>query len=283
MRTHRSDPSALRFLIGHELRSARDRADIKQSEAAKLIGCTPTKLSYLEAGKYRQQPDEVAALLRAYGMEVEHVARITSLATKVDERTWWAPYSDVLPDWFKTFVGLEGLAEGQFAYGVLSLPGQVQTEGYAAGVLADSIRVPQMDVAQVVRARMERQRIASEQAPLRFQAVIEESMLDRVVGGPQVMRAQLEYLLTLMKRDNVELRVMPGGVPVHDGFPGEFVVLDFAEAQSLAYIEYHTGALYLQDHEQVDFYRLTTERLLARAATSSESATMIEERISNYT
>ncbi|MBB5801281.1 transcriptional regulator with XRE-family HTH domain [Saccharothrix ecbatanensis] len=283
MADRRSDPSALRFLIGHDLRVARERAGLKQAEAATVLGCSQAKINYLESGKTQQKPDEVGALLRAYGADLEHVDRMTSLAASADQATWWAPFSDVLPNWFKIFVGLEGLAVAEFAYESLLLPGQLQTPEYAAALLVGNLRVPPMDAPQVVRARMARQRLADDTNPLRFRAVIEEYVLHRVVGGPQVMRAQLEHLLTLIERENVELHVMPVSVAVHDGLDGDFLLLDFEEAQSIGYIEYPTGAVHVQDQDQVAAYTLSADRLCATALSVSESADAIAARIKTLT
>ncbi|WP_433661113.1 helix-turn-helix domain-containing protein [Nocardia sp. CA-128927] len=282
MRDERSDPSALRFLVGHDLRAAREAARIKQSEAAKHVGCTPAKLSYMESGKTLQQPDEVAALLRFYGVKVEDVDRTVTLAGRADHGTWWTPFGEVLPDWFKTFVGLEGLAASQFEYADKVLPGQVQTPGYATALLGDSLHIPAMDLAQAVRARMARQRLTGTENPLQLRAVIEEVALDRPVGGPTVMREQLEYLHELMGLDNVELQIIPTEVAVHEGLPGSFIVLDFAEARGIAYVEYHTGALYLQDQPQVDLYTLAADRLRDKALSDSDTAAAIRSRISHF-
>ncbi|RKT89279.1 Helix-turn-helix domain-containing protein [Saccharopolyspora antimicrobica] len=280
---HRSDPSALRFLIGHDLRAARERAGLKQAEAGKALGCSQAKINYLETGKTQQKPDEVATLLRAYGAEVEHVDRMTSLAARADQSTWWAPFDDVLPNWFKTFVGLEGIASAESTYSSLLLPGQLQTAEYAAALLQGNLRVPPMDAPQVVRARMARQRLTDDTNPLSFRGIIEEYALDRIVGSPQVMRAQLEHLLDLMRRDNVELHVMPVSVSVHDGLDGDFLLLDFTEAQSIGYIEYPTGAIYVQDQDQVAAYNLSADRLCAAALSVSDSADAISARIATLT
>ncbi|MGH3822588.1 MAG: helix-turn-helix domain-containing protein [Pseudonocardiaceae bacterium] len=276
---HRSDPSALRFLIGHDLRATRERAGFKQIEAARVLGCSQAKINYLETGKTQQKPDEVNALLRAYGANAEHVDRMASLAASADHGTWWAPFGDVLTNWFKPFIGLEGLAAAEFLYKPLLLPGQLQTPDYAAALLVGNLRVPPADAPQVVRARMARQRLSDDADPLRFRAVIEEYVLDRTVGGPQVMRAQLEHLLALMRRDNVELHVMPVSVPVHDGLDGDFLLLDFDEAQSIGYIEYPTGAIYIQDQDQIAAYTLSADRLCAAALSVSDSADAIATRI----
>jgi len=275
----RADPSALRFLIGHELRVTRERAGLKQVEAGKVLGCSQAKINYLESGKTQQKPGEVTKLLRAYSVDVEHLDRMASLAGRADQSVWWAPFSDALPDWFKTFVGLEGLAAGESTYESRALPGQLQIPEYAAALLEGNLRVPPMDIAQVVRGRMARQRLTDEPNSLRLRAIIEEYVLDRIVGGPDVMRAQLNHLLELMRRDNVEVHVMPVAVTVHDGLEGDFLLLDFDEAQSIGYVEYPNGAIYLQDQAEVATYALSVERLCTAALSVSDSAAAIAARI----
>lgn len=277
----RSDPAALRFLIGHDLRVSREKAGMKQAEAAKILGCNQPKINYLETGKTQQKPDETTALLRAYGADVEHIDRIASLAGKADQNTWWAPFSDVLPDWFRTFVGLEGLATNQFVYRSKTIPGQMQTPRYAATLLEASLQIALMDAPQVVASRMARQRLNDERNPLGLRAVIEEAVLDRPVGGPTVMREQLQHLLDLMQLDNVELHVMPTSVAVHDGLDDEFMLLDFDAAQSIGYLEHAAGALYVQDQDQVRLYRMMADRLCSVALSPSESADLIAARIAN--
>jgi len=279
MAVHRSDPSALRFLIGHDLRVTRERAGLKQVEAGKVLDSSQARINYLETGKTQQQPEDVTELLRAYGADAEHVDRMTSLAARADQDTWWAPFSGALPQWFKTFIGLEGLAAAEFTYEPLLLPGQLQTPDYAAALLVGNLRVPPMDAPQVVNARMARQRLADETDPLSFRAVIEEYVLDRIIGGPQVMRAQLDHLLTLMRRTNVELHVMPASVTVHDGLDGDFILLDFDEARSIGYIEYPAGGLYIQGQDQVGAYTLSADRLCAAALSVSDSADAIAARV----
>ena len=276
---HRADPKALRFLIGHDLKTMRERARVTQEQAARELGCSQGKINHLESGRNQQQPEEVTRLLRVYGADVEHIDRMASLAGRADQETWWAPFSEVLPNWFRIFVGLEGLAHAAFSYEPLLLPGQLQIPEYAEALLVGHLRVPPMEVPQVVRARMARQRLADE-TPLRFRAVIEQYVLDRIVGSPEVMRAQLEHLLALMARDNVELHVMPVGVSVHDGLDGEFLLLDFVEAQSIGYIEYQNGAVYVQDQDQVRLYNLAADRLCAVALSEVESVSFIESRLS---
>jgi transcriptional regulator with XRE-family HTH domain len=271
------------WLIGHELRRTRLHAQRTQADAAKALGCTPAKINYLEGGRNQQHPDEVGTLLRLYGAEAADIERLASLAGRADQGTWWAPFGDALPNWFKTFVGLEGLARGAFVYDAITLSGQLQTSGYATALLEDNLRVSRAEAGSVVRARMARQRLLNEASPFEYHTVIEEAVLNRLVGGPSVMRAQLAHLLELGERDNVTLQVMPTSVAVHDGLGGEFLLLDFAEARSIAYIEYRNGAIYVQDQQEVEVYNLVAERLTERALSDTDSATVIRDRIAAMT
>jgi hypothetical protein len=94
-----------------------------------------------------------------------------------------------------------------------------------------------------------------------------------------VMRAQLRHLLDLMALDNVELHVMPVSKTVHDGLDGEFLLLDFVEAQSIGYIEYPNGAIYVQDQDQTELYALTADRMCGAALSESDSMALIASRL----
>ncbi|MFF0530934.1 helix-turn-helix domain-containing protein [Nocardia amikacinitolerans] len=279
----RSDPNALRFLIGRELRDARERARMSQRQASEHLGCTQTKINYLESGRNQQQPDEVTHLLKLYGADDVHITRLAALASQADQTIWWAPFGDAFPNWFRTFVGLEGLATSVFTYEQTLLPGQLQTPEYAMALLQGNLRVPPIDAPQVVEARMARQRLTAANNPLRYRAVPEEVVLDRLVGGSTVMRPQLERLLELQELDNVELHIMPLSVTVHDGLDGDFMLLNFDNAQSIGYVEYPAGALYMQEQDQVQLYKMAADRLCEAALSESDSAEVIRARISTLT
>lgn len=274
----RADPNALRFLIGRELKAAREAARVSQTQAGKQLDCTPTKINYLESGRTSQDPAEVTVLLKHYGADLAHIERISALAGQADQTTWWAPFGGAFPNWFKTFVGLEGLAESQFSYTSMHLPGQLQTADYALALLDGHLRVSPADAPAVVRGRMARQRLTGD-PPLRLRAVIEEYALDRAAGGPKVMADQLRHLLAMMEVPTVELHVMPITVPVHDGLDGDFIVLNFEDARSIGYVEYPAGALYVQDEDQVELYKMAIDRLCAKALSPADSARAIERRL----
>ncbi|SDO88684.1 Helix-turn-helix domain-containing protein [Actinopolyspora xinjiangensis] len=275
----RSDPSALRWLIGNELRHYRTEAGETVASAARALGCSAAKITHLETGRYQQQPDEMSTLLIHYGVARHDIDRLTSLAASSNSHTWWAPWANVVPDWLKTFVGLEGIACSEFIYMPLVLPGLLQTAGYAAALTSASVRVRTDHSERFVNFRLARQQRLLAEDSLRLTAVLEESILDRPVGDREVMNEQLRQLASTARRDNVDIRVLPTRAGPHAALSGGFTVLNFAQAQSIGYIELQDGAVYIQNQEQVADYTRSGERLLSTALSPDDSVAAIEERI----
>lgn len=276
----REDPSAVRWLVGVELTRFRERAGKKIGEAAKVIKCSPGKIGHMESGRNQQQPGEVRDLLRFYGADQADIDRLSSLAGSAGEQTWWAPWTDVVPDWLRTFVGLEGLAAQSSIYAPLVFPALLQTERYALGGTAGHIRVRPDHNERTVSLRMERQRrLFVDDEPLKLSVMLEEAVLDRPIGGPDVLRSQLEHVLQLIEHENIEVRVLPTAIGSHEGLVGPFTVLDFAKAQSIAYVELVNGAFYVQDQDQVNGYNRTVDRLREVALSPEESAGVIRSRL----
>lgn len=276
----RDDPSAVRWLVGVELGRFRERAGKKIGEAAKIIKCSAGKIGHMESGRNQQQPGEVRDLLRFYGADQADIDRLSSLAGSAGDQTWWAAWTDVVPDWLKTFVGLEGLAAQSSIYAPLVFPALLQTEPYALGLTAGHIRVRPDHNERTVKLRMERQhRLFVDERPLGLTVMIEEVLLDRPVGGPGILQGQLEHVLDLVERENVEVRVLPTGVGYHEALIGPFTVLDFTTAQSIAYVELVNGAVYVQDQDQVNGYNRTVDRLREVALSPQESVEVIRSRL----
>jgi hypothetical protein len=127
---------------------------------------------------------------------------------------------------------------------------------------------PPGEVERRVRLRMDRQRLLTRpDPPPRLWAVVDEAALRRQVGGPDVMRAQLEHLVAMTKLPNVTLQVMPFRFGVHAAEGHAFVILRFAEPDlpDVVYLEQLTSALYLERPEDVDHYAGVMDRLAVQA------------------
>jgi transcriptional regulator with XRE-family HTH domain len=275
----RGAPSALRFLVGNELRLAREAARMKQAAAAKAMGCSAGKLTYWESGRNRQQEDVVRSLLGLYRVPAPDIERIVRLANQSDDGDWWAPYSDVVPDWMRTRVGLEALACKEFVYDDKVINGLLQTKAYATALLDNNLKVPIGDVDRVVELRMARQDLLADPERLQVHVVMEEAVLLRPVGGSAVLAEQLRHLLELAERDNITVQVIPFTVAVHDGLDGRFTLLHFDEAQSIGYVESPDGARYVQEVDQVQAYDKRATRIATSALDGAASRELIARHL----
>jgi DNA-binding XRE family transcriptional regulator len=275
----RNSPSALRWLIGVELANYRKRVGLNQAEAAARAGIGVGTLSHLETGERRQRPDIVAQVLRAYRAPQHDINRMTSLAEIPDESTWWGAWSDVVPDWFATFVGLERLASKEFVFEPIVLPGLLQTQDYARELSRAGQRVRADHSERVVELRMERAQRLTAESPLHLHAAINEQALRLRVGSTETLASQYEHLLTLADRPNVTIQVVVPERGPHGAPTGHFVILDFDNARSIGYAEVQDGAMYVQHPGEVDTYRQSRLSVQDVALSPSDSVRYIADLI----
>jgi hypothetical protein len=271
-----SGPTALRILLGSELRRLREKAAVASVEAARAIGGSESKISRMELGRSGFKEADVAILLSLYGItDEEERDQLLTLARRANQPGWWHSYGDVLPSWFHSYVGLEQAAARIRTYEPQFVPGLLQTEDYAAAVISLGDFPPE-EVERRVSLRATRQRRFRDGA-VRLWAVIDEMALRRPVGGPEVLRGQLEYLLAVAKQPGLTLQVTPFAASARHAAPGGFTVLRFADPQlpDVVYVEQLGNALYLDKREDVDRYALAMDRLSVVSASPDESIDLI--------
>jgi transcriptional regulator with XRE-family HTH domain len=276
-------PTALRILLGGQLRRLREAAGISPDDAGYEIRASRSKISRLEHGRVGFKERDVADLLTLYGVTDEDLrAHLLTLAEQANSRGWWARYDDVLPDWFATYVGLEQATSLIRTYELQFIPGLFQTEEYARAVTVLGHRsAPPAEIERRVSLRLKRQELLQVGAAPRLWAVIDESALRRPLGGEDVMRAQLLRLIELAELPRVTIQVMPFDRGGHSAAGGSFSILRFAapDLPDVVYIEQLTGALYLDKADEVDHYREVMNSLSAEADTPAASARELKKLI----
>ncbi|GIL29242.1 helix-turn-helix domain-containing protein [Actinocatenispora comari] len=279
----RNDPSALRWLIGVELINYRKESTLTQAEATRRTGIGKAKLSSMESGRYQQHPDDVTALLNAYGVAQRDIDRITSLTGRAESRSWLAPWSHVVPDWFRTFVGLEGLATAEFAYDPLIIPGLLQTMEYAEELTRATGFVRPDHSERFVSFRLARARRLTADTPLALHAVIGDAALRLTVGDVELRRAQYQHLVELAKQPNITIQVIRPEDGPHGAGTGQFVILEFDKARPIAYSELLDGASYVQDQDQVATYRMAADSARTVALSPEKSMALLRSMINAST
>ena len=130
-------PTILRLLLGAQLRRLREARGISAQEAARAIRGSESKISRIELGRNAVREIDIADLLTLYGItDRAEREQMLSLASRANQPGWWQRYQDVLPTWFQSYIGLEESAESIRSYDSQFVPGLLQTEDYAAAVLA---------------------------------------------------------------------------------------------------------------------------------------------------
>lgn len=269
-------PTTKRRRLGAALRELRQAAGLTHDDVAAALLCSVGKISHLETARYNIALRDVRDLLNLYGVAGEQFDDLMELCRASRERGWWYSYKDALRKYFGQAVGLEPDADAIRTYEPLLMPGLLQTEEYARAVVRDGgpRELTDEEVELRVKARMLRQeRLTDEEPPLELWAVIEEALLHRPVGGPEVLRAQLTRLAELARWPHITVQVLPTAVGVHPGACGSFLVMEFPDEEDpdVVYIDAVAGELYLDKPEEVRLCKLVFTKLCSLALPPTES------------
>jgi transcriptional regulator with XRE-family HTH domain len=277
-----SGPTVLRILLGTQLRRLREARGITAQQAAKEIRASESKISRIELGRNAFREVDIADLLTLYGItDTAEREQLLSLASQANQPGWWHRYQDVLPGWFQAYIGLEESAETIRSYDSQFVPGLLQTEEYAAAVL-ELGEFSLEETERLVYLRKERQRRFTS-GGLRLWTVIDEMALRRPVGGPGLMRAQLEYLLEVSDRPGLTLQYTPFPTGGSYLVPGSFSILRFAtdDLPDVVYVEQLTSAMYLDKPIDVEQYTAALDKVSATSATPGQTKAFINELLND--
>ena len=279
----RGGPTVLRIMLGNQLRRLREESGITPDEAAYEIRGSRSKISRIEHGRVGFKERDVADLLTLYGVTDERMRDgMLALARQANSPGWWAKYSDILPDWFEPYLGLETAASLIRSFELQFVHGLFQTEDYAHAVTALGHGSASTDETERrVSLRMRRQEVLTSADPPRVWFVIDEAALRRPIGGRQVMRTQLKHLLEAAALPHVTIQVVPFRRGGHAAAGGSFTILRFAapDLPDVVYLEHLTSALYLDDRRDVDHYMEVMNLLSAEAHTPAATTRFIKEII----
>ncbi|GAB1339362.1 helix-turn-helix transcriptional regulator [Streptomyces sp. E-15] len=274
-------PSVLRMILGRQLEELRTRAGLSYADAGVAIGVSHSTIRRMEAAKVaRLRLADAEKLLRVYGVtDQREIETFLQSVREANKRGWWHTYRDVMPDWFAAYLSLEQAAvqirayENQFVHGLL------QTEEYARALLdTDSPRASAEATERRVALRMRRQELLARPAPPRLWVVMDETVLRWPVGGPEVMRAQIDRLIEVNRLPHVTVQLMPFANGPHPALrAGTFHLFRFRarELPDIAYLDGLVGAEYLDKADDVVAYREALDRLSAQAASAKRTEALL--------
>lgn len=269
-----------RILLGAQLRRLRESQGITREAAGYAIRASESKISRMELGRVSFKERDVVDLLSLYGVaEGEERTTLLSLLAEANQPGWWHSYTEAMPNWFQTYVGLEEAASLIRTYQVQFVPGLLQAPEYARAIIRlNQPRMTEEELERRVNLRLGRQALLTSDRAPRLWAIVDEAALRRPIGGAEVMRAQVQRLLELSELPNVVLQVMPFRFGGHAAEGGAFTILRFPE-QDLAdvvYMEQLTSALYLDKRDDVDAYVQVMERVSVDSLTPEQTTELLQ-------
>ncbi|MEV4345296.1 helix-turn-helix transcriptional regulator [Actinoplanes sp. NPDC049596] len=278
----RQAPTVRLRRLAAELRALRHEAGLTPKAVQERTEINPATLYRVETAKVRPQRRTLISLLEAYGVAKPRQEELLELLKQSAEQGWVAAFENELPELYLHYVNFEADARSLRNYETIFVPGLLQTRDYAhAAITQAGLPIASAeDITRRVDVRIQRQSLLEKDSPLQLWAILDESALRRMVGGPAVMRAQLEHLLQAGESPNIVIQVIPFDAGAHAGMPGSFVILDFPDPQDpdLVYSDSMAGDLFLESEADIRRFSAIFDLLRAAALSPQESARMITQR-----
>jgi transcriptional regulator with XRE-family HTH domain len=273
-------PTVRRRRLGSELRRLREAHSIKLEEVAEKLGLAPSTLSRIETGKAPTRSSYLNMMLEIYGVD-DPVQRqmLIEMAREGHRKGWWQVWEDVLPTGFGIYVGLEAEAASLRVYESQVVHGLLQTQEYARAVMSTVRRRQSADeIERLVALRMQRQEVLLRDDPLQLWIILDEAVIRRTMGPPELMYGQLVRLLEMTQLPNVTLQVLEFASGLHPALNGPFVIIEFPERfdPDVVYSEGVAGQSYVEEREKEVKARVEAFDLLrATALPPADSADLI--------
>ncbi|NYI07731.1 helix-turn-helix domain-containing protein [Allostreptomyces psammosilenae] len=281
-------PTVARRRLRIELHRLRTAKGMTGSQVAEALGWSAAKVTRAERGSGYMQPTDVDALCRLYDAPADLREVLVLLARQSKKRGWWqaGEFRRAIPEWFHVYIGLESTASGLRKYDSEYVPGLFQLEEYMYEVFrAQPERMTPEKIDRLIEARLNRQKILTTEHSPDVWVILNQAVLCRAVGGARLMARQLRSVAELaVDAPGITVQVLPWSAGAHAGMLGAFTILTFPEPgdTDVVFLDHLTGASYAEEDDQVRHYDMAFRRLMATAASESESAALIHAAIKEY-
>jgi len=272
-----TSPTVRQRDLGRRLRHLRNEHDLTVEDVGEKLLCSATKISRLETGARRPSLRDVRDLCNLYGVDQSTSEELMSLARGAREQPWWTQYEDLNLD---LYLGLEQDAIAITSCTTHLFPALLQTEDYTRSVI--KALAPRMDpdiFRQRVEVRMRRQeRVLEKDNPPRYRVFLDEAVLHRRVGGPALMIAQLDKVLSAVSNDKATVQVIPFDVGVHASQDSNFILFELEDESGNPPVVFVEGLTVNQYHERkaaIARYREAIELLRDSALSPRDSVEYI--------
>ncbi|TWF92869.1 helix-turn-helix domain-containing protein [Saccharopolyspora dendranthemae] len=278
-----SSPTVANWALGLRIRQQREAVGLNGTGAAKRVGITGAYLSEVEKGKKNLSPDRLGELIEVYEFDSDEADELRQLREQASHRGWWTRYSAIFPDELLRFFGYEHGAESAHTYDSGLFNGLLQTEEYARAVIesgSPNVRLAEVDPRS--EARLVRQQRLRGRDPLRMTAVMSEAVIRQQIGGPGVLKRQLEHLARLIDElhQTLEVLVVPFEATGHHAMGGSaFHIMTFPNGTlpTLIWQETVTSTSLITDQLTVREYALAHSEAAKAALSREDSLALVRE------
>ncbi|MET9220511.1 MULTISPECIES: helix-turn-helix transcriptional regulator [unclassified Streptomyces] len=264
------DELSPRAMLAAELTRQRERAGWTLAELADRSKYDPSYLQRLEKGVRLGSLDAIDALDRLYGTG--------DLLSKL----WRAAKREAGQSRFQGFVDLEAEATSIQEFAVSTVPGLLQTPGYAEALLRTRGPKSEELLTQQVTARIARQDRLIDAKPLNYRGLLDESVLRRPPRDAGVWTEQLERLVSAAEQPNIVLQVVPFSVGLHNLLTSPLQLLWLPSGRTVAYVESSWTGHLVEETEEVDHLRLSYDRLRDSALSPTESLDILRSALEDH-
>jgi len=240
---------------------------LTQDQVADAMDWSLSKIIRIETGAVGISTNDVRALLSLYGIHSpDRLHELVELARASRQPSWWSKYREDISPQFLQFIEYEQAASVLRTYEPLLIPGLLQTEEYAAGVmreLADPGRAAEI-IQNRIKIRLTRQRLLDQTVPPTSFFVLDESAVRRLVGEQNVAQSQLARLINLANRPSITIEVVPFSVGLHRGMLEQFNILEFPDPEDGDILFRETSRDLILSHDEageISGYREVFEHL----------------------
>jgi transcriptional regulator with XRE-family HTH domain len=289
-------PPVRRRLLGSALRQYREDLGYTLDQAALILDCDRSKISRIETGQRGIRAKELRELLTEYDVSDSEQEALLAIAHSGRQTGWWLEYGDVLSEAGQDYVIMELAATEILAYEPNQVPDLLQTPEYAIALAdADANCTSDDQREHAIEVKLARQRIVLGARSVRLEVVITEGALRQAVGGPRVLRGQLEWLANVAEsglvgtlpdgdhvgtgaRARISLQVLPFAVGAHAAAGcGPMTVLRFAQSPGLGVVHLSglSGGVSLEDRTEVARYQRTFGQLRSDALSVPASVRLL--------
>jgi transcriptional regulator with XRE-family HTH domain len=274
-------PTLRRRELGSLLRALRNQKGLTVEQVAASLLCSPSKVSRMETGQGSATARDVRDLCNLYDVTDEAERdRMMTLAREGRGPARWQRYELA----YATYAELEQEALAISAFQSSVVHGLLHSADYARA--GHEGAMPRWDPGRIelqIEAKLTRQRILTRDNPPRFEVVLDEAALHRMVGGRQVMADQLTKILKTAALPNVVVQVLPYEVGFHPAVESNFTILDLPNpTPGVVFVEGLIGSTYLDRPDDLKRYREIFNRLQSIALNPKETADLVAKLHIDY-